>query len=237
MVGNRITGYWSGSICALLLWCTSAAALHAAEVRGSVEISRQGLFKSESSQLLPSVAVALLPAEDQRLPARKQQRHRVEISGNRMRPAFLAVQRGSTIEVVNRDDVYHQLFSVSTGEPISVRLNKAGEAGGDRVAVDFMQSGTTHLFCRIHKKSYARLDVVDTPYLRMVKPGEQFRFSGLAPGNWKLRLSAPAAETRWVEVTAHISPPVLELELAAYGGGSHTPLSHSSADIERLYGD
>lgn len=237
MVGNQITKYWPGSICVLLLGCMSASELRAAEVRGSVEISRQGLFKTESSQLLPSVAVALLPAEDQRMPESKRRSYRIEISGNRMRPAFLAVERGSMLEVVNRDDVYHELFSMSPAEPVSARLNKAGEAGEDRVSVDFTQSGTTHLFCRIHKKSYARVDVVDTSYLQIVKPGQSFRFTGLEPGNWKLRLSAPAAETRWIDVTALTSPPMLELELAAYGGGMHTPLSHSSADIQQLYGD
>ena len=238
MFGKNIKRYWTASICILLLCDIWASGLHAAEVRASVEITRQGLFKTEAGQLPPAVAVALLPASDQRVPASKRQQYRIEISANRMRPAFLAVQRGSLLEVVNRDDVYHQLFSVSPGEqPVSAQLNKAGNNAENRVSVNLDRTGTTHFFCRIHKKSYARVDVVDTPYVQMVKPGEPFRFTGLQAGNWQLRLSAPAAETRWIDVSAHISPPLLALELIAYGGGSHAPLAHSRADIQQLYRD
>lgn len=192
----------------------------AAEIRGSVSIDYHGLFESEASAQVHPVSVALLPKQNQRTVNRGVRSHRIEIVKNRMRPAFLTVQKGDRIEFVNRDAVFHELFSLSPGDSVNEQLGKANSGGKTRAKFTLGQEGTTHFFCRIHNKSYARIDVVDTPYLQMVEPGGRFHFVGLAAGAWKLRMASPAAETRWVDVTAMTTPPPLELKLMSRGGGS-----------------
>jgi plastocyanin len=210
--------------------------LEAAEVRGRVSVDYQGLFENTGNIPANRISVALLPAEGQPTVPRKERRQHIEIVDNRMRPPFLAIQKGDAIEFINRDSVYHELFSLSPGEPVKARLGKAGDQATARTVFRLQQMGTNHFFCRIHNKSYARIDVIDSPYLQMVEPGGQFHFVGLAPGLWRLRLAAPAAETKWLDVAAMTTPPPLKLKLTSHGGGQNsTRRLDPGTDVRKLY--
>ena len=207
----------------------------AAEVRGSVTMSYEGMFKVDGSFLERPIAVALLEMDGRKTVLRDSKVHRVEISGNRIEPSFMTVQRGDTIKFINRDGVYHQLFSVSSDSPFDVTLAKSAYSGLQTALVTLDKPGTTHIFCRIHNKSYARVDVLDTPYQQLVKPGEEFRFTNLRAGRWMLRLASPAAETRMIAVDAVTSPPPLDLQLSSRGGGSGSAELSLGSSIETMY--
>jgi len=219
---------------ALTGFCGCLQTVECAEVRGVVVVEYQGLFDPDSSTQTYPVAVALLPAKGQRLAHRGPRVEKVEIIENRMRPAFMTVQKGDRIEFINRDGVFHELFSLSPGEPVTLQLGKASDKSSHRSLV-LKQPGTTHFFCRIHSKSYARIEVVDTPYLQMVRPGHQFHFSSLAPSKWKLRLASAAGGTRWIAVTAMTSPTPLKLTIASRGGGNGNGKLRPQAGIADLY--
>lgn len=211
----------------------------AAEVEGTVTIAYQGMFEADTNTRPQPVSVALLPAQGQHVVPRRPRQHRIEIVGNRMSPAFFTVKKGDTVRFVNRDGVYHEVFYLSPGKPWSARLDRAGSRKATSPALRLDTPGTTHFFCRIHNKSYARVDVVDTSYLETVESGRPFHFVGLAKGRWKLRLAAPAAETRWVEVSAITSPPPLALQLVSHGGGQGQGQGqgqlNAQAGVEQLY--
>jgi plastocyanin len=229
----------SGLLLPALFACLAGVALRvsAAEVRGTVTMEYQGMFAAGAGVQPQPVSVALLPAQGQHVVPRRLRLHRVEIVGNRMSPAFFTIKKGDSIRFVNRDEVYHEIFSLSPGKSWSSRLDRAAssQATSPRLVLDV--PGTTHFFCRIHNKSYARIDVVDTPYLETVDSGHSFHFVGLAGGRWKLRLAAPAAETRWVEVNAITSPPPLALRLVSHGGGQGRGQLNAQAGVEQLYRD
>jgi len=208
--------------------------LTAAEVKGTVTVDYRGLFRADNGTQSYPVSVALVPAEGQRMIRRAARRQAIEIIDNRMRPAFITVQKGDHIRFTNRDPVFHEVFSLSPGEPVSVRLGKTG-AENDSTDLVLDQVGTTHFFCRIHNKSYARVDVVDTSYLQTVQPGQVFHFVGLAPGGWRLRLASPAGETRWIAVTAMTSPPPLHLTFASRDGGFAGSKLKAQAGVTQLY--
>ena len=221
----------------LLVLMTLFHGLHpvvAAEVRGTVTVDFRGLFTADSGVQSYPVSVALEPAEGQRMTRRAARRQTIEIIGNRMHPAFITVQKGDHIRFINRDSVFHEVFTLSPGEPVSVRLGKSEERNSS-VTLDLDQVGTTHFFCRIHNKSYARADVVDTSYLQMIQPGHEFHFVGLSPGKWKLRLASPAGETRWVPVTAMTAPPPLKLSIASRDGGNADSKLKAQAGVAQLY--
>ncbi len=215
-------------------FCACLQTVECAEIRGMVVVEYQGMFDPDSSMQTYPVSVALLPAKGQRLVHRSPRVARVEIIENRMRPAFMTVQKGDRIEFINRDDVFHELFSLSPGGPVSLQLGKESDKSS-RQSLVLKQPGTTHFFCRIHSKSYARIEVVDTPYLQMVQPGHQFRFAGLAPGEWKLRLASAAGEIRWIPVTAMTSPVPLKLTIASRGGGNGAGKLRPQPGIAELY--
>ncbi len=214
--------------------CACLQAVESAEIRGTVAVEYQGMFDPDGSTQTYPVSVALVPAEGQRLVHRSPRVERVEIIENRMRPAFMTVQKGDHIKFINRDEVFHELFSLSPGKPVSLQLGKAPDRSSQQSLV-LKQTGTTHFFCRIHSKSYARIEVVDTPYLQMVQPGHLFHFTGLAPGKWKLRLASAAGEIRWIPVTAMTSPAPLQLTITSRGGGNGAGKLRPRAGIAELY--
>jgi len=220
----------------LALLVLYSGALAAAEVKGTVSVDYQGLFRPGETAAAHPVSVVLVPATGQRARLRATGHRTIEIAGNRMQPAFLTVQQGDVVEFVNRDDVYHELFTLSSGQPVKIRLGKAGDSSMDRTTLKLEQEGTIHFFCRIHSKSYARIDVVNSPYIQMVHPGEHFSFKGLRPGRWRLRLAAPGAETEWLDVAAVTSPPPLQLTLVSrVGGVGHSAVSSNGDDVDQLY--
>lgn len=210
-------------------------ALLAAEVSGIVTLDYQGLFKADPSTQSYPVSVALFPAQGQSVPSRQAQTLKIDIIDNRMRPTFLTIQKGDRVTFVNHDPVYHQLFSLSASQPLSLQLGKAGDGGTDMATVQPQLAGTTHVFCRIHNKSYARIDVVETPHLQMVEPGQKFHFSGLGAGRWRLRLASPGAETQWADVVALTAPPGQRFTLVSRGGGSAGARFAGQTGVEALY--
>ena len=211
--------------------------VRAAEVRGTVTLEYQGMFSAKTNAQPQPVSVALLPAQGQHVVTRRPRLHRIEVIGNRMSPAFFTIKKGDSVQFVNRDEVYHEIFFLSPGKPWSTRLDRAGTRHALSPGLVMDKPGTTHFFCRIHSKSYARVDVVDTPYLETVQSGQPFHFVGLAGGRWTLRLAAPAAETRRVKVRAITSPPPLALQLVSHGGGQGSGQLNAQTGVEQLYHD
>lgn len=221
------------SVLALLLGVPGQ--VHTAEVTGTVTVDHKGLFEAGAGGHSHPISVALIPLGEQVIGLRENKTERIELIANRMTPSFLTVQQGDTVEFVNRDTVFHELFSLSQEEPLTVRLGRNGSPGEDRKTVTLDQTGINHFFCRIHNKSYARIDVVRSPYLQTVRAGQRFHFSGLNAGRWQLRLASPAAETQLIEVTAMTAPPELHLTLASHNGGNVGERLKSQADVQQLY--
>ena len=215
------------------LWYSSTAMT--AEVRGGVEFEYNGIFSSDAGAQKQPIAVALLPVNGKQVALTEPQIHHMEISNNRISPSFLSAQRGDRIVFVNTDSVYHQLFSLSHDIPFDVTLEKTESGKPKQASINLDKNGTVHIFCRIHNKSYARVDVLETPYQQMISSGQPFRFSGLDAGRWLLRLASPAAETRVISVDAVTSPPPLKLQLSSHGGGSATHNLAVTPAIENMY--
>ncbi|HEY9199928.1 MAG TPA: hypothetical protein VIR60_11215 [Gammaproteobacteria bacterium] len=212
----------------------AGATVSAAEIRGSVSVQQGGLFneRGEGRQDIP-VSVALFPAEGQSLPRASVQQQEMTVSGSRIQPLYTALPRGSRLRFHSEDGVHHELFTHSHTQPLSVRLDRAGMGSESVVALD--EAGDLHWFCRIHAKSYARVDVVDTPLVRMLHAGESFEFRDLQPGKWRLRVAAPGAETRIVEALALTAPPPLQIPLAVKGLAQDARAPAQPVAIEQLF--
>ena len=223
------------SLCALGLALLSLPAL-AAEVRGAVSLRHSELFGADDA--VPedaTVSVALFPAEGQPVSWGAATGHEILLHNGQIEPLYTALSRGDRVRFRNQDGVYHALFAHSLTQPIEVHLDRSGAAGQSTLTLN--DSGDLHWFCRIHAKSYARIDVLDTPLVQMVQAGEGFAFTGLAPGKWLLRVAAPGAETRTFEVRALTAPPPLRVELNIKGfrpgaGGVGAP---RSAAVDQLF--
>lgn len=214
----------------------AAASSMAAEVRGVVTLQQAAAFGSQGEPLRLPVGIALFPLEGQRLPAPPPTHHNILLHGNTLRPLYLVLRRGDRLRFRSDDGLYHELFSRAPhpgrGAPaLELRLGPA-----DREAsLTLDEVADWHWFCRIHARSYARVDVVDTPLVRMVNPGEAFEFRDLPPGKWQLRVAAPGAETRYLEVQAMTAPPVLDIRTQVKGFMPGAGTSAPAPGIEQLY--
>lgn len=224
--------------CALL----TPAPLHAAEIRGTVQAIGSGLFKhSPGARLEGGISVAALPLQGQALPPAVTATRRVVIDHRRFDPVFLTLPRGDRVRFINRDDVYHEPFSLSQTMPFDFTLAKAGAAAGQAEhVVQFLKTGIWHIFCHIHHRMYTRIDVVDTPYIQLLGDGGSFDFKGLAPGRWRLRIAAPGSKVMEVDTEAITEPPPLHLRLPVSGDtravGTNAGAGNSIM-IKRLYPD
>lgn len=216
---NNIVCFGASALGFALLGLLSVPIL-AAEVRGAVSV-QQGMFSDASGSVetdIP-VSVALFPGAGQPLPWRTSARHDVSLLNSEIEPLYLAFPRGDRVRFRNQGGVYHELFAHSQRHPIELRLDRAGR--GSESTLTLSDSADLHWFCRIHAKSYARIDVLDTPLVLMVRADEPFEFSNLAPGKWLLRVAAPGADTRVLEVQALTAPPPLQVQLTVKGFGHH----------------
>lgn len=213
----------------------AGSGLMAAEIRGSVSVQQSGLFSVRSDGLKNfPVSVALYPAEGQLVPRRTSMRHSVVMS-NQIQPVYLAITRGDSLSFENQDNVYHELFTHSHTQPLVIQLDPEGL--GSVKSVTLSDVVDLHWFCRIHAKSYLRIDVVDTSLVRMVQAGESFEFRDLPTGKWRLRIAAPGAETMTLETEAVTAPPPVQVQLTVKGFNQDSVgvASPQAASIEQLF--
>ena len=203
----------------LLVLSIRVSAVTGAEIRGIVNLKHVGLFGQ--APLVPEavpLTVAIFPLQGAGPAPGESKTHSLVIQDKQIKPMYLAITRGDRVRFGSHDDVHHELFSVSAENPFVLQLGKQmhGEVGSAEAQFD--HSATWHVFCRLHAKTYARIDVLDTPYIKAVRPGEPFTFRKLSPGRWRVRIATPGAETRTVETLAQTSAPALRETLTVRGG-------------------
>lgn len=222
------------AVFALCLALSSLAPM-AAEIRGSVSVQQSGLFSARNDDLKNfPISVALYPAEGQSVPRHVSEQHEVVLN-SQINPLYLAIPRGDSLRFENQDSVYHELFTHSHTQPLSIHLDREGLGREKSVALN--DAGDLHWFCRIHAKSYLRIDVVDTPLVRMVQAGESFEFRDLPTGKWLLRIAAPGAETKTLETQAVTAPPPVQVQITVKGfsQGGVGVASPQTVSIEQLF--
>jgi plastocyanin len=111
-------------------------------------------------------------------------------------PAILVVPVGSTVDFPNQDDIFHNVFSLSSPAPFDLGLYRAG-ATKKRT---FAQPGTYRVFCNIHPQMTAFIVVVPTPYVATV--GNDGRYSlELPAGTYRVTARSDRATPTTVALT------------------------------------
>jgi plastocyanin len=81
-------------------------------------------------------------------------------------PHVLPIQRGTIVDFINRDNTYHNVFSLSPTK----RFNIGRRPTGENVPIQFDKEGIVQVFCDIHSYMSAYILVLDSPYY--VQPDE-----------------------------------------------------------------
>lgn len=105
-------------------------------------------------------------------------------------PDMTVVPVGSTVAFPNRDDILHNVFSVSPNAVFDLGRYGRGESRGHT----FEEPGLALIHCDVHHHMQADVLVVDTPYFTRAGGDGAFRLVGLPDGPGTLHVWHPRAD-------------------------------------------
>jgi plastocyanin len=97
-------------------------------------------------------------------------------------PALLAIEKGSSIAFINKDELFHNVFSDSPVKKFTIGKQ---EKDAEKI-VNFETSGFIQVFCDIHAFMSATIAVLETPYYVVGKENGEFEIMDIPPGKYKL---------------------------------------------------
>ena len=115
-------------------------------------------------------------------------------------PSWAVVRSGTTIAFPNNDNIYHNVFSLSSGNTFDLGLYNSGAEAKTRT---FRSAGAVDIYCNIHPNMAASVLVVPNQLFAKVKPDGSFEIKGVPQGQRKLVAWAPGSKmtSQWVELT------------------------------------
>jgi len=161
--------------------------------------------------------VAYVYVENVLAPAVKSQHKVIEQTGKKFMPGWAVIQRGTSIEFPNKDNIYHNVFSLSSGNSFDLGLYNSG---GDAKSHTFNEPGPVDVYCNIHPQMAASVLVVPNKHFAKAKPDGTFEIAGVPSGRRKVVAWAPGSRlvSDWVEVGAGSTVDInLRLESKAAG--------------------
>jgi len=164
----------------------------------------------------PGEPVAYVYVENLEEPAVRGKRVTIQQVGKKFVPGWAVVQRGTAIDFPNLDNIYHNVFSLSSGNSFDLGLyNSSAEAKGHT----FNEAGAVDIYCNIHPQMAASALVVPNRYFAKVKPDGEFEIKGVPRGKRKVVAWAPGARltSQWVELEGETSEISLKLEPKTLG--------------------
>jgi plastocyanin len=155
-------------------------------VRGQVEVP-------------PGEPVAYVYVENIRGPAVKGPKVKIEQLNKSFVPSWAVVQRGTVVEFPNKDNIYHNVFSVSSGNTFDLGLYNSSE----EKAYTFEEAGAADIYCNIHPQMAASVLVVPNRFFTKVKADGSFEIPDVPGGKRKVVAWSPGSRlsSEWVEVS------------------------------------
>jgi hypothetical protein len=164
--------------CVLIVLLVTASEVHAGVIRGRLSVPRpRGPAGAGGTQVAtggPEDAVVWVDSLPPRVLRRCRHRlpaFRIVQRGWRFAPRVTAVAAGTTIRFVNRDPVYHNVFSVSPAKKFD--LGKYPPRATNQVTFD--RTGVVNLYCDVHPGMEAY--VVVLPHRVFARPDRRGDFA------------------------------------------------------------
>lgn len=115
-------------------------------------------------------------------------------------PFVLPIFRGSTVDFVNSDTIFHSVYSQSECRPFHLPEYPQGESR----ELTFPQPGIVELFCAIHPEMNSYILVLDTGFFATPDDEHQFRLDNVPAGKHVIKAWHPrlAPVTKVIDVPA-----------------------------------
>lgn len=95
-------------------------------------------------------------------------------------PHILPVVKGSTVEFLNEDPIFHNVFSLSRTKSFDLGRYPKGASK----SVIFDKTGIVPVFCHLHSDMSAIIIVLNNPYFSVPDSEGQYLIEGVPPGSY-----------------------------------------------------
>ena len=99
-------------------------------------------------------------------------------------PHVLPVVIGTTVKWPNKDDILHNVFSMSEAKPFDLDLYKGDPPGK---AVTFEKAGRVDVFCSIHSQMHCIVLVLENPYFASADARGRYVIQNVPAGTYQLK--------------------------------------------------
>jgi len=99
-------------------------------------------------------------------------------------PHVLPILKGTAVDFVNKDDTYHNVFSLSPVKKFNIGRRPTGEI----VPVRFDKTGVAEIFCDIHSYMSAFIIVLDNSFFTKPDAHGFFRITDIPPGTYTMEV-------------------------------------------------
>lgn len=125
-------------------------------------------------------------------------------------PPLLVVVQGTTVDFVNDDRVFHNVFSLSEAARFDLGLYKSGTSK----SVTFRKPGVINVYCNIHPDMVSKIKVLETTFYSVVGKDGRFQIGQVPPGIYPIVAWQPTgSEFRGEVKVAEGGKTVLTIEL------------------------
>jgi plastocyanin len=102
-------------------------------------------------------------------------------------PHVLPITAGTTVHFVNKDKIYHNVFSLTRGVTFDIGRKPTGVVEPQKID----KVGEIELFCDIHPQMNATILSLDTPYFTQPDARGHYAVADLPAGTYEIRVYHP----------------------------------------------
>jgi plastocyanin len=183
-----------------IIWLTVAVSIEAGTIVGTVraegkaeagESAKGGKYDSRKFKFVERLAyeeledfVVFIDAKPTNAPAPPAKPLQVITQRDAtFRPHVLPVFVGTTVEWPNKDEIFHNAFSMSEAKEFDLGLYKDPEVK----KVTFDKAGRVDVFCSIHSKMSCVVLVLQNPWFASVDKSGRYKIENVPAGTYKLK--------------------------------------------------
>ena len=108
-------------------------------------------------------------------------------------PRVLAVTAGTTVDFLNNDKTFHNVFSTSAAKSFDLGLYSPGRSR----SVSFEKPGVVKILCHVHPHMDAYIVVKEHPFFAVTDKQGNYQLENVLLGSYRLELWHPEFGTRW----------------------------------------
>jgi plastocyanin len=99
-------------------------------------------------------------------------------------PKTLPLRKGDSIDFLNDDTIFHNVFSLSKAKPFDLGIYPQGSSK----VVTFDKTGLVKIYCNLHPKMVANILVLNNRFYTLTDQNGYFEINGLPEGRYTLRV-------------------------------------------------